>query len=170
MSHCHYQTISRLPQLANAMAERSITVLQWNCRGIYRKLHEFKKFLSDLDIAPDLIALQETHLVERYTPKIHGYRIFRKDKSISSGGLAIFVKENLSVSNIDIDISTTSRIEVQCIQVSYLPTKLPVKRRRSDIFGQSTGENNLSRRFQLSSSDLEYICKPYFKSKRPKII
>ena len=100
------------------MMEKGIIILQWNCRGIYHKFHEFKIYLSGLDAMPDCIVLQESHLIERYSPKIHGYTLFRKDKSASSGGLAMFVKESLQTSEIDIVVS--SNIEIQCIRVNYL--------------------------------------------------
>ena len=45
-----------------------LKILQWNCRGIYRKIVEFKHHIANLSHTPDIIALQETHLVQKYTP------------------------------------------------------------------------------------------------------
>ena len=75
-----------------------LSIAQWNCRGIYRKLYELKGILSSLQNIPDVILLQETHLIEKYSPKLRGYYLYRRDKTLHSGGLAIFVRENLSSS------------------------------------------------------------------------
>ena len=100
------------------MNDGGITILQWNCLGIYRKIPEIKRYLSSLDVSPDLLVLQETHIVERYSPIIHDYNIFRRDKSIFSGGLAIFMKQNLTEP--EIATSASAHIELQCLQVSNL--------------------------------------------------
>ena len=100
------------------MIKGGITILQWNCRGIYKKLPELKNYLSSFKNRPDLLVLQETHLMDPYAPRIHGYTIFRKDKSISSGGLAIFVRDNLPA--YEVNEITSSKLEIQCIRVQNL--------------------------------------------------
>ena len=95
-----------------------ISILQWNCRGIYRKIFEFKRYLSTLSTIPDLLILQETHLIERYSPKIQGYDLIRKDNRLHSGGLAIFAKDNLRTAVLN--ISGIANFELQCIRVHNL--------------------------------------------------
>ena len=95
-----------------------ISILQWNCRGIYRKILEFKRYLSTLSTIPDLLILQETHLIERYSPKIQGYDLIRKDNTLHSGGLAIFAKDNLRT--VILNTPGTTNIELQCIRVHNL--------------------------------------------------
>ena len=68
---------------------------------------------------PDLLALQETHLVDRYLPKIQGYELFRRDNTLHSGGLAIFVAQNLPVRVLN-NIHAAPRIELLCIKVHNL--------------------------------------------------
>ena len=97
------------------MDKERVTILQWNCRGVYRKIPELKQYIASLDSKPDILMLQETHLVHRYSPVIPGYYSVRKDKSIHSGGLAIFVRSTVSFSLLQ--VPTTSRVELQCIKV-----------------------------------------------------
>ena len=95
-----------------------LTVLQWNCRGLYKKLPEFKNFLYSLKTYPDLIFLQETHLIEKYSPRLPGYSLFRRDRSLSRGGLATFIKDNLRATMIR--VPTTREFELQCIQIENI--------------------------------------------------
>ena len=66
---------------------RSLNILQWNCRSILRKLPEFKNYLNNLKIIPDIICLQETFLNYRYNPQIVGYTMLRKDRGTPTGGV-----------------------------------------------------------------------------------
>ena len=93
-----------------------LLIIQWNCRGIYRKLSELKKYLFELQRKPDVILLQETHLIEKYCPKIDDYCIIRKDKTVRSGGLASLVRRGLSYSVID--LPEPSNVETLCIEVN----------------------------------------------------
>ena len=68
---------------------------------------------------PDIIVLQETHLVEKYCPKLVSYTMFRADRTIRSGGLAIFVKENLSTSKI-CTAPSNSGIEFLTVRVNSI--------------------------------------------------
>ena len=92
-----------------------LSLIQWNCRGIYRKINELKNYLSNGDTLPDIIALQETHLVPKYKPKINGYELIRKDRDIKGGGLCIFIKNEVSF--IEIDPGDVSPNEAQCIHI-----------------------------------------------------
>ena len=76
---------------------RSITTLQWNCRSILWKLPEFKNYLMNLNVNPDVICLQETFLSSNHNPKLPGYIMRRKDPCTggSGGGVAIFVKSDI---------------------------------------------------------------------------
>ena len=96
----------------------SLTFLQWNCRGIYKKLPEFKHYLYAMQSLPDILVLQETHLIQKYTPKLPGYQLFRKDRTLYSGGVAFFVRDSLN-SN-EYDLSSPSEFDTLCITVSGL--------------------------------------------------
>ena len=92
--------------------------------------------------------LQETHLVEKYSPRIPDYVMIRKDRTIHGGGLATFIKNNLNFNQIEVEVDVS--IEAQFFQISgmklaniYIPPTsravsfnfLPKLHRKSMIFG-----------------------------------
>ena len=91
------------------MARKSLTILQWNCRSIFRKLPEFKNYLNSLNHLPQIICLQETFLNLRYSPQIAGYKILRKDRCSyaagAGGGICMFVRNDLSFTELNISHS-----------------------------------------------------------------
>ena len=91
----------------------AFSVLQWNCQGIYRKLPDLKNYLDNLKTLPDVIALQETHLISKYKPKLPGFELIRKDRNINGGGICMFIKNNISFSEIDVHFGNI--IEAQCV-------------------------------------------------------
>jgi len=85
----------------------ALHILQWNCRSIYKKLPEFKHYLSHLPIVLDILCLQETHLTSRYYLNIPNYVMIRKDRPLpleKGGGICICVKNTLSFSEICIPV------------------------------------------------------------------
>ena len=58
----------------------AITILQWNARSTFKKLPEFKKYLSDLTSLSDVIRIRETHLSSKYKPTLPNYTVIRKDR------------------------------------------------------------------------------------------
>ena len=117
------------------MINDGLTILQWNCRGLYRKIPELKQLLTRLEKRPDLLILQETHLIDRYSPRIPDYNVYRKDKSAHCGGQAIFVRNDLPFSIIEVPKS--SKIELQCIHVRsvyiyniYIPPNSCIENKR----------------------------------------
>ena len=111
-----------------------LKILQWNCRGIYRKLLEFKHYLTNLNRTPDVIALQETHLIQRYTPRIKNYVLIRKDRDVRGGGICFFVKNNLPFN--EVELENLGEIEAQCISVQgviitnvYIPPNHSIPKR-----------------------------------------
>ena len=95
-----------------------LTILQWKCRGIYRKLPEFKHYLYALQPLPDVLVLQETHLIPKYTPKLPGYQLFRKDRTQYSGGVACFVRDSLH--RYAHNVECPPEFDILCITVSGL--------------------------------------------------
>ena len=91
-------------------------ILQWNCRSLYHKLPEFKSFIMTLNPKPDVLMLQETHLIEKYSPRLPGYEVIRKDRTIHGGGLATFIINNLNFTQINIEVDPS--IEAQIFQIS----------------------------------------------------
>ena len=110
-----------------------LTFIQWNCRGIYRKINELKNLLEKADTMPDIIALQETHLIPKYTPKINDFQLIRKDRNINGGGVCMFVKNEISF--VETDLQVNRPIEAQCIKIQdffffnvYVPPNKSVSR------------------------------------------
>ena len=44
---------------------------------------ELEGLLTSLQPLPDVIALQETHLIEKYSPKLSGYYHYRQDEVLA---------------------------------------------------------------------------------------
>lgn len=65
----------------------------FNINGTYGKVPELIHFLNIHSI--DLMALSETHLVPRHRLNIRGYQIYRKDKTLRSGGVAMVVRDGI---------------------------------------------------------------------------
>ena len=102
---------------------RSLNILQWNCRSILRKLPEFKNYLNNLKIIPDIICLQETFLNYRYNPQIVGYTMLRKDRGTPTGGggIAILIRNNIYFTELRIiDTEWQGVEEIMGIQVEGL--------------------------------------------------
>ena len=92
-----------------------LKILQWNCRGIYRKILELKHHIANLSHTPDILALQETHLVQKYTPRIRNYTLIRKDRDVHGGGVCLFIKNNLPYN--EVCLGNIGAIEAQCIAI-----------------------------------------------------
>ena len=68
--------------------------MQWNSRGLLRKLSEFKQFLSNK--FPSAICLTETHLRPSQKLNLPGYHVYRRDRHDGFGGLAVLVPANVN--------------------------------------------------------------------------
>ena len=100
----------------------ALNVLQWNCRSIYKKLPEFKAYISMMDPIPDVICLQETFLSSKYEPIISGYSIVRKDRPPHlgrGGGVCFLVKSSISFNELSISF-TDEKVQFLGIQINDL--------------------------------------------------
>ena len=105
--------------------KNGLIVVQWNCRGLYRKLYELKGLLTSLKPLPDVITLQETHLIEKYSPKLSGYYYYRQDKSLRSGGLAIFVRHDLSSSLLNLPRTSIESMGININGINIINMYIP---------------------------------------------
>ncbi len=64
--------------------------LQWNARSLLANGQEFKKFIDELPIKPDVICVQETWLKPNLDFRIVGYSSVRSDRE--EGVLHLFRK------------------------------------------------------------------------------
>ena len=78
------------------MTGTPLTILQWNARSLVANGQEFKKFVYDLPVLPDVLCIQETWLVPHLQFVVPGYTSVRKDRREGhGGGCCTFVKEGL---------------------------------------------------------------------------
>lgn len=63
-----------------------LTILQWNARSLISNGQEFKKYVEDLEVKPDIICIQESWLIPRLDFVIKGYTSVRRDRDSGKGG------------------------------------------------------------------------------------
>ncbi|KAJ8967935.1 hypothetical protein NQ317_000814 [Molorchus minor] len=72
----------------------SIRILSWNADGIRSRRNELLETADRLE--PDVIAIQETKMDSRHEFKMRGYKVYRQDRNIRGGGVAVLVKSNIT--------------------------------------------------------------------------
>ena len=86
----------------------NLNILRWNTNGLIKNYQDFKHTLFTLQ--PTILCIQETHLKpnDPYTLNIHPYTLIRKDHSPPArrGGVAAYIKNNISHQNITPTINT----------------------------------------------------------------
>ena len=88
-----------------------------------QKLPEFKNYLNNLKIYPDINCLQETFLNYRCNPQIVGYTMVCKDRCTPTGdgGIAILIRNNIYFTELRIiDTEWQGVEEIMDIQVEGL--------------------------------------------------
>src|SRR5688572_21885651 len=92
-------------------------VAQWNAHGLNAHLLQFKNYLVQVKILPDVICIQETFLKEKNkTPKFDNYNVIRKDfMQQTRGGLAILIKKGINFTILNLDV--IENIEIQGIKI-----------------------------------------------------
>ena len=116
--------ILRIANSTTFNVKNGLIIAQWNCRGLYRKLYELKGLLTSLQPLPDVITLQETHLIEKYSPKLNGYYYYRQDKSLRSGGLTIFVRDDLSSSLLNLPCTLVESMGINISGINIYINKI----------------------------------------------
>lgn len=92
------------------------TILQWNCNGLKTHYCDLKLIL--VQQTPFCICLQESHLKPDEAFSLRGYVSFRKDvepDQRARGGVAIFLKDNLSSNRIRL----RTRLQAVAIQIDF---------------------------------------------------
>lgn len=95
------------------------TIIQWNFNGYYARITDLKRLINDY--MPEVICLQETHFKGFHSATPKGYSVIhenRIDTNHASGGVAIFIRENINF----YEINLNNNIEAVAA-VCYLPTK-----------------------------------------------
>ena len=107
--NCHSDIEHQLPfctydKLKN---EQGLKCFHLNVCSLYRNFEELKKIILDIDLS--CISINETRLCSSITDsevEIPGYTVFRKDRSRNAGGVAVYIKNDLSPSHIEINSPT----------------------------------------------------------------
>lgn len=73
-------------------------ILQWNARSLIANGQEFKKFIHELDVVPDVVCVQETWLRAQLDFVMPGFSSVRCDRSNNQngGGCITFIKDGLA--------------------------------------------------------------------------
>lgn len=71
----------------------------FNINGTFGKIPELIHFLGHHQI--DIMVVSETHLTENHRFHVRGYNVYRHDKTVRSGGIAILVKSSIPHRTID---------------------------------------------------------------------
>ena len=77
-----------------------VSLIQWNANSLLAHIHELKHFLYDMDSLPDIICVQETFLKSSLNINIPEYSILRQDGKNGRGGVAIFLRNGITYSNV----------------------------------------------------------------------
>lgn len=73
-----------------------LNIIQWNARSLIFNGLEFKKFVEDLEVKPNVICIQESWLIPRLDFGIKGYMSVRRDRdSGNGGGVVTFIQRGL---------------------------------------------------------------------------
>lgn len=77
----------------------TLSVLQWNCRSLQRRLPDLHYLLEENKI--NVAALCKTRLGDNYRPTFANYELLSKDRDRRGGGVALLVDRSLRVSEIN---------------------------------------------------------------------
>lgn len=75
--------------------------MQWNIRGIFSNIENLRFFLDSH--SPEILFLNETWFRPSDPFNHRGYTIYRNDRADGFGGIAAFIKSNITHSVIPVD-------------------------------------------------------------------
>ena len=107
--------LNLLPEFPSQI--KGLKIGHLNIRSLPLHLDELRLILQEHPF--DIFSINESRLdssISKGEVKINGYSIIRKDRNREGGGVAIFVKENLTYSKVD--LPDFSDLELVCILIS----------------------------------------------------
>ena len=123
--------------------------IQWNARSLIANGQEFKKYIYDLEVVPEVICVQETWLRPQLDFVIPGFSCIRhdRDNNQNGGGCATFLKDGVAYREVQ------SPDDIECIIVEICnPRKQdniriinlynPCKNLTTDIFKEIAGNKH----------------------------
>ena len=111
------------PTYAERAAKNKLKIIHLNVRSLLCHFDDVQCFVS-LN-CPEVLALSETWLdssISDSEVSLHGYTIFRSDRSRCGGGVAVYVADHLSSSSLHFDTSSSG---LESLWLSIAGTKLP---------------------------------------------
>ena len=79
--------------MADSTQNSPLSIVSWNCNGIFAHKNELLNHISQIQKPYDIICIQETKLKPKRTLTIPGYNILRRDRpDRAGGGLITLVK------------------------------------------------------------------------------
>lgn len=97
-------------------------IIQWNARSLLANGQEFKKIITDMDVVPDIICIQESWLRPHLEFVLPGYGSVRCDRIGSQGGGCVtFIKDTLAYRRINV------QNEYECVVVDICSPRGNIK-------------------------------------------
>lgn len=73
-----------------------VFILQWNARSLLSNGQDFKQFIDNKNVKPDIMCIQETWLKPRFDFVLNNYVVIRRDREQrSGGGCATFIRKGV---------------------------------------------------------------------------
>lgn len=93
----------------------TLQLISWNCRSIYNKLFELKKYIYIRK--PEIVCLQETWIKAEYLPAFINYSVFFKNRPGRAGGLAIITRNDLVSEELELQAFQNGKLEIQRVKI-----------------------------------------------------
>jgi len=104
--------------------DNKVEIIFWNCRSIYNKLFELKKYIYTTK--PSIICLQETWVKDEFQPNFINYKVFYKNRNGRGGGIATLVRNDLIGEEKNLITYGGGGLEIQAISLYITNDKLDI--------------------------------------------
>ena len=120
---CKYVTIEELRQVTEGQSAVNFSLLQVNCRSLYKNFDQLKLLLTLCAIRPTIISLSETWMKsgdERYFD-MPGYTLYSSARETRGGGCAVYILSDISQKQrFDLDsVQIVGVFECLCLELVY---------------------------------------------------
>ena len=110
-----YFDIPEIAKLSTTLPGKSFSLFHVNTGSLCKNFHQLLSVLSSLKVYFDLIGITETK--QQIGKDENDYFMYTKPSKLASGGVAIYVKDNLDHSRIDDMCTTNNEFEVLWIEI-----------------------------------------------------
>ena len=101
-STCKYRSVEWFSQNFNASAS-NLSMIHFNTRSLPKNLHKIEELLHLLKFKPDILAISESKLNNNNLNQalLNNYHMLCTNSLSSSGGVAIFIADNIKFNKLD---------------------------------------------------------------------